>query len=245
MMGMNDMLQFFRQMSGKLGSNVYAGVQGKNNLQNVSFLRQLQKEMKENNSLEVPLQELNVVVFDLETTGFYPEKGDRIISIGAIKMTGHEMKEHGTFYSLVQSNLPLSDEITALTNIHERDLIDAPPAPEVLMQFFQFVKSHSLVAHHAKHEQSFMQKITWDLLRTRFEHRIIDTSFLTRLSNPSVKSMPLEAVCHDCGIEIKNRHHALGDAILTGHIWSYHLRQAQTMGFRNLREVYEYIAALK
>nr|WP_263323272.1 exonuclease domain-containing protein [Neobacillus sp. Marseille-Q6967] len=241
-MGMNDMIHFFRQISGKLGSGIYAGVQGKSTPQNISFLRQIQKEMKQKNSLDSPLHELNVVVFDLETTGFYPERGDQIISIGAVKMTGQQIITSETFYSLVKTDLTLSDEITSLTNIRNDDLINAPSAAEVLMQFFQFVGKHDLVAHHAKHEQSFMQKMTWDLLKTRFEHRIIDTSFLIRLSDPTVKSISLEDVCNECGISIKDRHHALGDAMMTAQVWSHYLEKTQRNGFYTLRDVYEYIA---
>jgi DNA polymerase III subunit epsilon len=244
-MGMNDMIQFFRNMSGRLGTNIYAGVQGQTSMQNISFIRQIQKQMKENKCLDTPLQELHVVVFDLETTGFYPEKGDRVISIGAIKMSGHQLLETETFYSLVHSPQTISDELSILTNISNEELQSAPDVSEVLMEFYKFVKNHTLVAHHAKHEQSFMQKLTWDLLKTRFEHRIIDTSFLLRLSNPLLTSIPLEEACEKCGIEIINRHHALGDAKLTAQIWSHYVTLAQSMGYKNLREIYEYLARIR
>jgi DNA polymerase III subunit epsilon len=244
-MGMSDMIHFFRQMSGRHGSNIYAGVQGNANMQNISFIRKLQKEMKENNCLDTPLHELEVVVFDLETTGFYPEKGDRVISIGAIKMTGQRIIETETFYSLIHSPHKLSDEISDLTNIRDEELQSAPPASEVLMEFFKFVQNNALIAHHSKHEQSFMQKMTWDLLKTRFEHRIIDTSFLLRLSDPMIKSLPLEDVCKECEIEIITRHHALEDAKLTAHIWGHYLELAQKKGYQNLREIYEYLAKIK
>ncbi|MCL6570458.1 MAG: 3'-5' exonuclease [Bacillus sp. (in: Bacteria)] len=240
-MMMNDMVQFFRQ---KLGSSIYSGLQGQPNPQQISFIRQLQKELKEKNNLDTPLNVLKVVVFDLETTGFYPEKGDQVLSIGAVKMTGQHVDFDDTFYSLVKSDLPLSEEISTLTNIHEHQLRDAPPARDVLMKFFKYTQSHILVAHHSKHEKSFMQKITWDILRSRFEHRIIDTSFLFRLSNPLVISSPLEDICRECGIDIKDRHNALGDAIMTAQIWGYHLQIAQRQGYSNLREVYEHLAKL-
>ncbi|UQD51105.1 3'-5' exonuclease [Bacillus methanolicus] len=244
-MGFNDMIQFFRQMSGKLGSNIYAGVQGQSNPHHISFIRQLQKEMKEKNYMDSPLKDLEVVVFDLETTGFFPDKGDQIISIGAVKMTGSKIENEQTFYSLVKSNIPLSKEISSLTKITDEQLSEAPAASEVLIQFFRFINSRILVAHHAKHEKSFMQKLTRDLMRTNFEHRIIDTSFLIRLTNPLIKSLPLEEICLHCGVEVKNRHNALGDAQMTAQIWSYYLKKAQIMGFKNLREVYEHLAILK
>jgi len=241
-MRMNEMIQFFRQLSGKVNSNIYASLQGPSSLQQMAFIRELQREMKQKNSLDIPLSELNVVVFDLETTGFYPEKGDQIISIGAIKMTGNQIMEKEMFYSLVKSELPLSAEIAALTNINEAELSNAPDASDVLMQFFKFIKSDILVAHHAQHEQSFMKRISLDLLRTKFSHRIIDTSFLIRLSNPFMKSAALEEVCNECKIEVKNRHHALGDAIMTAKIWAYYLQLAQEKGFKRLRDVYEHLA---
>lgn len=239
------MFQFIKQFSGKLGSNIYAGFQGQSTPQNIAFIRQIQKEMKENSSLDSSLNELKVVVFDIETTGFHPEKGDQVISIGAVKMVGQQIQADKTFYSLVRTDFPLSDEISSLTNIHQEELLTAPASTDVLLQFFKFVQSDILVAHHSQHEKSFMQKMTWDLLKTRFEHRIIDTSFLFRLSDPYIKPLPLEEVCRNCGVEIKKRHNALGDAIMTAHIWDYYLKVAQKKGFENLREVYEYLAKMR
>jgi DNA polymerase III subunit epsilon len=244
-MGMSDMVRFIRQMSGRLGSNIYAGVQPQSNMQQISFLRQLQKEMKEKDSLDCPLQELQVVVFDIETTGFYPEKGDKIISIGAVKMTGSTIEENNVFYSLIKSDSPISTAISELTNINDAQLQTAPEASQVLIDFFNYIGTSILVAHHAKHEQEFMKKLTVDLFRSRFEHRIIDTSFLTRVSNPAYQSQPLEQLCINCGIKVANRHHALSDAKMAAQIWAFHLIKAQQKGFRNLREVYEYLSRLR
>ena len=124
-MRINDLAQYFRQISGKVSSNIYAGIQGQSSPQQLSFIRQLQKEMKVKNNLDTPLNELEVVVFDLETTGFYPEKGDRVLSIGAVKMIGPHIEDNHTFYSLVNQTF-LTSEISTLTNIHEDQLRDAP-----------------------------------------------------------------------------------------------------------------------
>lgn len=245
-MGMNEMIQFFRQMSGKLGSSVYAGMQGQTNPQHISFLRQLQKETRGKNSLETPLMDLPVVIFDLETTGFHPERGDQIISIGGVKMSGAQIEEgpDSSFYSLVKPSVPVPKEIEQLTNIHEEQLESAPNTTDVLIDFFKFVNGRILVAHHANHEHSFMQKATWDLLRTRFEHRLLDTLFLIRLANPTVDTMTLDEACRQCCVDIKNRHNALGDAIMTAEVWSYYLNEANNKGIHNLKEVYEYLAKI-
>lgn len=243
-MGMNDMIQFFRQMSGKLGPTVYAGFQKPTTPQQHSFLRQLQKEIKNTDHLACPLEQLPVVVFDLETTGFYPEKGDRIISIGAVKLMGNKIIEDddSSFYSLVHSDQPLRPEIAQLTNITNEDLAAAPPASDVLLRFFKFVQDRILIAHHSSHEKAFMQKATWDLWRLRFEHRIVDTSLLIQLDLDSPSPLSLDEACKQCNIEISNRHHALGDAMLTAKVWNYHTVKAKEMGCKTLLDVYTCLA---
>ncbi|NHM31592.1 3'-5' exonuclease [Bacillus sp. C11] len=243
-MGMHEMIQFFRQMSGKLGSNVYAGINGNTDPKQISFIRQLQKEMKEKNQLGTNLAFLETVVFDLETTGFNPDKGEQVISIGAIKMSGTEIKEEQCFYSLVRTNSLIPAHIAELTNITDEELLIAPSPSEVLLKFYEFIDSHVLIAHHAKHERAFMQKWNRDCLRSSFEHRILDTSFLIRLQQQSYKSEPLENICSNCGIEVMNRHHALQDAKMTARIWQYYLKKALESGFNNLYEVYDYLARL-
>ncbi|MBY0098918.1 exonuclease domain-containing protein [Mesobacillus maritimus] len=244
-MGMNDFIQFFRGMgTKKIGSNVLAG-HGHSNAQSISFLRQLEKEVRKKDDLSSPLNLLEVVVFDIETTGFFPEKGDEIISIGAVKMKGSEVLTQETYYSLIRSKKPVPPEITSLTNIHDDDLRSAPEIAEVLMSFLRFTSTRILIAHHSKHEQSFMQKATWEHTRTKFQHRIIDTSFLTRIFDPSSGSQPLEKICLDCGIEIKDRHNALGDALMTAELWGHYLKKAEAEGFTTLGEVYEYLAKIR
>lgn len=241
-MGMNDMIRFFRQMTGKLGPGIYSGMPPHANPQQISFLRQLQKEMKERNSLDCPLEELPVIVFDLETTGFYPEKGDRIISIGAVKVIGSRIQENEEFYSLINPEVTVPTDVLRLTSITEEELRTAPQTSQVLMEFLSFIGSSVLVAHHAKHEQAFMKKFTSSHLRLNFEHRVIDTSFLIRLFQPVVNSLPLEQICLECGIEVNNRHHALADANMAAKLWAFYIRKAQEQGYQNLREVYEYLS---
>ncbi|MBT2661167.1 exonuclease domain-containing protein [Bacillus sp. ISL-45] len=244
-MGMNDMVRFFRQMTGRLGSNIYAGMPPHANRQQMSFLRQLQKEMKKENSLDCPLEELPVIVFDLETTGFNPEKGDRILSIGAVKVIGSRILDNEEFYSLVNPEIPVSPAVLKLTSITEEELRSAPITSQVLMEFLNFIGTSVLVAHHAKHEQAFMKKCTSEQLRLNFDHRVIDTSFLIRLFQPLVYSLPLEQICLECGIEVRDRHHALADAKMAARLWAFYIQKAREQGYQNMREVYEYLSLIR
>lgn len=228
------------------------GIQGKfslsegtmsQNIQQAAFMRQIQKEMKKENAIFVPLEQLNVVVFDIETTGFFPENGDEILSIGAVRVVEGEIREEEVFYSVVHYEGKLSEEIEELTGLTSAQLREARPLSDVLVEFFDFVKNDPLVAHHAQHEKSFLQNAIWKYFRTPFKHRIVDTSFLYRIVHPKLSLTKLEELCIHNQIEVTNRHHALGDAILAAKLWCVYVNKIKH-NCRNLSEVYEYLAKL-
>ncbi len=241
----NQMIQFMKQMSGRLSPNVYSSMQNQSSASQIAFLRQLQRELKRENVLEVPFKDLEVVVFDMETTGFYPDKGDHIISIGAVKMKGAEVKKEESFYSLVFSEKEITSELSELTGIKNEQLKDSPPIETVLKQFYEFIKSDTLVAHHANHEKAFMQHTTWSILRSNFQHRILDTSFLTKIVSPNKALVALDDYCNFYNIEICNRHHALEDARATATLWGKNVEKIQELGFSNLSEVYGQLAKIR
>lgn len=137
----NPLYHFFNQFRGKISSSIYIPFLGKADRNHLALLRNLEKEMEVDKCLDVPLNKLNVVIFDFETTGFYPEKGDSILSIGAIKIINGQMDTNKTFYSLVYNERRLPDEIKQLTGIDESELLSAPPIADVLIQFYQFVQN--------------------------------------------------------------------------------------------------------
>lgn len=210
--------------------------------QQVAYLRQLQREMRVEETLHIPLTELSVVICDIETTGFYPDKGDQIISIGAIKVRGDVIKEKETFYSLVHLEKMLSKEISQLTGLDDQQLQNAPPLSEVLFQFFQFTQDHTLVAHHANHEKVFLQQALWKQFRSPFKHRLIDMSLLYRIAEPNVKLVTLEECCEHCDIPVVGRHHALYDAMLTAQLWSVYVKKLHEKGCGTLNDLYELFA---
>jgi DNA polymerase III subunit epsilon len=239
---MNQMVQFMKQISGRLNPSLYTSVSNQNSASNIAFLRQLQRDMRAEDVLQVPLSKLRVVVFDLETTGFYPQKGDRILSIGAVKVIGDQLEVEDTFYSLINSVEPLTEEVKELTGIRETEIANAPSLESVLGEFYQFAQSQPLIAHHASHEKSFMQYANWSTLKMNFQHRVIDTSFLTNIVEPQKRLVSLDDCCSHFGIPIEKRHHALYDAIATARLWAETIRRAQNQGYSNLSEIYNYLA---
>jgi DNA polymerase III subunit epsilon len=241
-MRFEPIIQFMKQVQGKVGSNVYAPLQGQSSPQHLAFLRRLEREMKSEAVLNIPLNELDVVVFDIETTGFFPDQGDEIISIGAVKVKAGKVQHNETYYSLARCSRVLSPEIKQLTGIMDEDLAQSSELAKVLMEFYQFVKGNVLVAHHASHEKKFLQHSNWKLFRTPFKHRIIDTSFLFKIAEPDAGLIHLEDYCDHCGIPVQQRHHALEDARMAAELWTVYVKKVQKIGVNCLHDVYEQLA---
>ena len=244
-MAFEPFVHFIKGVQTRLTSSNLRGGQNIQSAQQMAYLRQIQREIRQDEVLKVPLNKLNVVVLDIETTGFYPEKGDEIISIGAIKICDGIIQEDQPFYSLIQCKNVISDKITDLTAITNEQVKDAPPLSDVLVQFFQFAQNSTLVAHHSSHEKNFLQHASWQLFRTPFKHRVLDTSFLYRIADPDLKIVKLEDFCDHYEIPIVNRHHALEDAKVTAKLWCIFIDKVLKLGCNNLTEVYERLSHLR
>ncbi|MCK9909640.1 hypothetical protein MXD81_10900, partial [Microbacteriaceae bacterium K1510] len=187
----------------------------------------------------IPLENLEVVVVDLETTGFRPYHGDEMISIGAVAMRGAEVLAEERFFSLINPGRPVPEHIEMLTGIGSDQLSSAPDLASTLSRFFQFAGRRLLVAHHSRHEREFLRAALWKTSRVTFEHRLLDTMMMIHLSAGPLGNATLDTLCAINDIEIKRRHDALFDAIATARLWSVYLQKAIALGYTDLRQVYE------
>ncbi len=235
---------FMKLFKGIQSRKSVGGISETQNFQQIAYLRNLQKQMTNEDVMNVPFDELKVVVFDIETTGFSPDKGDSILSIGATKMRGKEILDQEIFYKLAYFDQTIPKTIEELTGITNEHMKEASSLSDVLIEFFQFIGNQTLVAHHANHERNFMQYFSNKLLKTPFKHRIVDTSFLYKVVEPTTQKWTLDELCVHHNIPIENRHHALGDAKMTAKLWSIYIEQVQGLGCKTLHDVYHRIASL-
>ncbi len=99
-------------------------------------------------------QHETVIVVDVETTGMLPEKGDRVIEIGAVKMRGDQIIEQ--FERLIRPDFLVTREIEALTGITNSMLQEAPGSRQVMADFIDFIGHFPFVAHNAAFDQKFI-----------------------------------------------------------------------------------------
>ncbi len=164
------------------------------------------------------LSSCTFTVFDLETTGFFPEIGDEIISIGAIKIHNQQVLEKETFYQVINPLQNVSKETEIFTGLNKKDFQHAVTLPVGLEGFLEFSKGTILVAHPATFDINFLQKRIkkWDL--PSFNPVYIDSFALSNFLLDTQDSY-LDKMVETYNIVMRERHHALNDAIMTAEVF--------------------------
>ncbi|NLC19729.1 MAG: PolC-type DNA polymerase III [Clostridiales bacterium] len=155
------------------------------------------------------------VVFDIETTGFSP-LNDRIIEIGAVKISGGQIVER--FSSFVNPQMPIPFEITELTGINDDMVIEAPVISDLLPDFLRFCEGCTLVAHNASFDVSFIVKNA-ERLNIETDFTVVDTVGLSRILLPELSKYKLNIVAKALNVSLENHHRAVDDAGATAEIF--------------------------
>ena len=173
------------------------------------------------------------VVFDIETTGFSPEK-NRIIEIGAVKVVGGAITDK--FSTFVNPDVPIPFEIEQLTGINDNMVLPAPKIDEVLPHFLEFCEGCSLVAHNASFDVSFIafQAKVQELV---FEPTVLDTVAMARHLLPQLNRFKLDTVAKALGVSLENHHRAVDDAGATAEIFLKFLNMLKERGMENLDQL--------
>ena len=163
------------------------------------------------------------VVFDLETTGFSPEK-NRIIEFGAVKVEDGRIT--GRFSEFVNPGIPIPYRITQLTGINDDMVIQADPIEKVLPRFLSFSEGCVLVGHNVGFDISFVRE---NCRRQGLDcpFTTVDTLGIARAILPGHAKYTLDAVAKILGVSLENHHRAVDDAECTAGIFRKFLPMLQ------------------
>ena len=150
------------------------------------------------------------VVFDLETTGLYPDRHE-IIEIGAIRVH-RDADEHQTFQALVKPSKRVPKRITELTGItNEMIQADGLELVEALSEFRDFVGDLPLVAFNAEFDDACLRAACATTSTDHFANEVCCALQLSRRAWPWRKSFRLADISRDGNLSLDDTHRALGD----------------------------------
>ncbi|MGB9194673.1 MAG: exonuclease domain-containing protein, partial [Azonexus sp.] len=133
--------------------------------------------------LDRKLSELTYTVFDTETTGLEPSKGDEIIQIGAARIVNNRLLSQEVFDQLVDPECPLKPESIPIHGITEDMVRGQPNIDLVLPAFHEFCEDTVLIAHNAAFDMRFLQ-LKEERTGIRFTQPVLDTLLLSAVIHP-------------------------------------------------------------
>ena len=149
-----------------------------------------------------------LIAIDLETTGLSPLV-DKIIEIAAYKISPEGAS---VFSTLINPDIPIPAHTTAIHNITDDMVVDAPKLAQVLEELKDFLGDIPLVAHNAKFDLGF---IVMGLQRQKIKlsNALVYCSCkMARVTHKEIINHKLGTLVKELGIPLVNHHRALDDA---------------------------------
>ena len=165
-------------------------------------------------------------IVDIETCGgkFEYQKG-RIIEIAIVVHDGLSVVK--SFSSLINPECFIAPNFTRISGITNEMVADAPKFHEVAKDVLEFTEGCVFVAHNVNFDYSFVRD-EFASLGFKYRRDTICTVRLSRKFLPGKDSYSLGKLCASLGIEVQNRHRALGDAEATAKLFDILLEVKST-----------------
>ncbi|MBM7602230.1 DNA polymerase III epsilon subunit family exonuclease [Metabacillus crassostreae] len=182
------------------------------------------------------LSSTTFTIFDLETTGFFPNMGDEIISIGAIKVKNFQILFDEAFYTIIKPVNKVPKTVQELTGLEPEVLDKAHSFPIGMKKFIDYCKGSILVAHPATFDIDFLSTTInkWQL--PHFNPDFLDSHLLANDIYSGERNY-LDDLITKFQITERDRHHALNDAVMTAEVFIRLLKHYQKKNVTNVKEL--------
>lgn len=181
-----------------------------------------------------PLSTLPCVALDTETTGLNVLR-DRIVSIGALRLSGGSRDNTPPLDYLVHPGIRIPARSSAIHGISDTDVAYAPSFALVAPSLLGYWQRRVLVGHNIAFDLAILRHEA-ERIRLPFHPpaAALDIGLLYAGLKPRVATITLEAIAADFGVTVDGRHTALGDAETAARIWSHLLPALSRLGVATL-----------
>ncbi|HVP79818.1 MAG TPA: 3'-5' exonuclease [Thermodesulfobacteriota bacterium] len=194
-----------------------------------------------------PITEIKFVVFDTETTGLHAKKGDRIVSISAVRLKEGRIDLSDVFHEIIDPDRDIPRASAVIHEILPRMVNGKPTIERVLPGFIKYIGASVLVAHHEWLDMSFLNREMCRLYGIPIQNIAVDTAALDHalLAKKTPASMiatmkadsTLGAVAERYHVTIEDLHSSFWDAVVTAQVFQQMLKEIQRLGIVSLKDL--------
>jgi DNA polymerase III epsilon subunit family exonuclease len=180
------------------------------------------------------LRGLDVAVVDVETTGLFPSRNDRIIEISVVR-TRLGTGEQRAFSTLVNPNRDVGP--TRIHGIRSKDLLGAPTFDEVAGDVFELLSGAVLAGHNVTFDKAFLTSEFGRLGESGTLGKPLCTMRLGRELDIDSEGRSLADYCACLGISLAQAHTAEHDAAATTSLLQAFVSLAEQKKIRALEDL--------
>lgn len=182
-------------------------------------------------SADTPLEEVEFVALDFETTGLNPQNHG-IVSIGLVPFTLNRIYLKKSKYWLVKPRKKMSQKSVTIHGITHSDLLDAPDLKDIIQPLLHELSGKIAVVHYRAIERNFLNQSLLLRFKEGIEFPVIDTlqiesqvtrkaysQFMRWLKGQESESVRLTQTRKRYNLPLYPAHHALSDAIATAELF--------------------------
>lgn len=191
-----------------------------------------------------PLADLPVTVLDTETTGLDVTR-DRIVSVGAVRLHGARMYRSAALDRLVRPGIPIPARSTAVHGISDAVVADAENFPAVFARLRPLLRGTVLVGHNLPFDVAMLRR-ECDLAGLAWpDPPGLDTLSLAVALDPDAPDHSLDGLAERFAVDVRGRHTALGDALVTAEIYTRMLPHLANAGVTTVGAAQAFAARAK
>ncbi|MDQ6960048.1 MAG: DNA polymerase III subunit epsilon [Mariprofundaceae bacterium] len=164
---------------------------------------------------------MQLIMLDTETTGLSPLHGDRMVEIGAIRVSRRKIQKDDAFHCYLNPGRPIPEEVVRIHGISDADVKDSPRFADVAEAFLSFIEGSTLVIHNASFDLGFlMNELRLADAPDIAQVPVIDSLGFARKRHPGQRNS-LDALCDRYHVDRSKRtlHGALLDAELLAEVY--------------------------
>lgn len=139
------------------------------------------------------------------------------------------------FDQLVDPRRPIPRVATEVCGVTNEMVQGQPTINRALPRFARFAKNTVLVAHNAAFDMRLLQQKE-AATGVRLANPVLDTLLLSAVVHPRESDHSLEAIAQRLGVDVRGRHTALGDALVTAEVFLGLLKLLRGHGIETLQQ---------
>lgn len=164
------------------------------------------------------IDDIELTIFDTETTGLNWQTGDRIVEIAGLRFKGNE--RIATFSSLVNPGYPVFEAALAVNRITPQMLQSAKPPKEVIPRFLEFIRGSSICSYNAEFDLGFLNNELKLVSLPAINNMVVfDLLTMAKRLMPGLSRYALWFVADKLEVKSKQEHRAFSDVEMTREVF--------------------------